>query len=255
MLDTSTLTAAINKLYGYISKTHWDGQALSGPHFGIRFNARVGRFIKGYLPFVNWNDDMAYMQSQGYCVLNAWRMHEALAAPGAAEQAIACSDYILAKQRPEGYWDYPNPEWKNRIGTVEGSFAAIGLAETYARTGDPKLKQGLERWYRFMVDVCGFQKDANHPGHCVNYFANIPSGLVPNNSTLVLWAFARIANVTGDSSYLESARTWCAGCNRCRCQTASFRMSSKGQTNRAGSTFCASTITAFSFTTWAVTCI
>jgi hypothetical protein len=202
MIDSTRLTTAIQKLYAYLSRTHWNGHALVGPHFGIRFNARVGRFIKGYLPQIKWNDDMAYMQSQGYWVLNTWRMHEAFNLPGAAEQAIACSNYVLSKQTDKGFWHYPNPEWGGRIGTVEGCFAALALAETYARTKDRKLLAGMQHWYRFMIDVCGFQKDER--GHCINYFANMPGRQVPNNSTLALWTFARFADVTGDDQYLES---------------------------------------------------
>src|SRR5947199_9643869 len=100
------------RLHGYLLKRHWNGQALKGPDPGIRFNWRVGRFVKGYLDFLPWRDDLVYVQGQGYWILGNYLMADLLDDERYAEIALACSEYVLRAQHPEGYWEYPNPEWK-----------------------------------------------------------------------------------------------------------------------------------------------
>ena len=39
-------------LHRYLVTNHWIGHTLIGPDSGIRFNYRIGRFIKSALPHV-----------------------------------------------------------------------------------------------------------------------------------------------------------------------------------------------------------
>src|SRR3954453_10186319 len=106
------LLDAATRLYSYLVKEHWDGKVLPGPDSGIRFNARIGRFVKSTLDFLHWSDDLIYFQAQGYWILNSWLMSDLVSDARSRQIALACSKYVLTAQRPEGYWEYPNPEWK-----------------------------------------------------------------------------------------------------------------------------------------------
>jgi Glutamine amidotransferase domain len=57
----SRMRAAL-RLHRYLMVSHWNDHALTGADVGLRCNSRIGRFIKGYLPFVRWRDDYCYVQ-------------------------------------------------------------------------------------------------------------------------------------------------------------------------------------------------
>lgn len=194
------LSEAASQLHGYLLKEHWNGKAVVGPDSGVRFNARIGRFIKSYLDFLPWRDDYIYLQGQGYWILSNWVMADLVSNERCKEIALTCSRYVLATQRPEGYWEYPNPEWAGRIATLEGNFATLGLLESYCRTREESLLLGAQNWARFLVDRVGWQ---GHGGlFAVNYFANVTGALVPNNTTVTLWVLAKLAEATNDDRYL-----------------------------------------------------
>ena len=201
VIATETILDAAIRMHGHVLRNHWNGRALEGPDGGIRFNARFGRFIKSYLSFLPWTDNYRYLQAQGYWVVANWLMNDLAGDHRCRDLAVACSDYVLSAQRPEGYWEYPNPEWEGRIATVEGNVATLGLLESYQRTRHEPLLEGAKNWYRFVIDRMGFQGQDGLLA--VNYFANLGSLMVPNNSTLTLWVFARLAELTGDDQYLS----------------------------------------------------
>lgn len=206
------LDAAV-RLHGELLARHWTGRELAGPDPGIRFNARAGRFIKSYLPAIGWKDDLTYVQTQGYWIIGNWQLHDVTSDPRYRQLALDTSHRVLELQEPAGYWPYPNPEWSGRIATVEGCFGALGLLETYMRTGDGSLLEGAIAWYRYLVDDVGFRRQPSADMLAVNYFAHGTGdgGGVPNNSTLVLWLLARLAQATEDDAYLELAApliTW-----------------------------------------------
>ncbi len=122
------------------------------------------------------------------------------------ERATVCADHILTQQQPEGFWTYPNPEWKGRVATVEGCFAALGLLECYEHVPCERFLDGARRWYHYLTQTIGFRKQTDDSTLAINYFAHESGendGGVPNNSTLVLWNMARLADVTHDDQYLE----------------------------------------------------
>ncbi|MBI4787671.1 MAG: hypothetical protein HY782_11560 [Chloroflexi bacterium] len=203
-IPNDTLLNAAQRLHGYLRQAHWDGQALIGPDVGIRFNARLGRFVKSYLNRIRWADNYAYLQAQGYWIMANWLMLDLTGKPEYGHIAESCSAYVLARQCPEGYWEYPNPEWEQRIATVEGCFAALGLIESYARTGQESFLTGALKWRRYLIEETGFQGSDNILA--VNYFSNVPGGMVPNNTTLALLTFGKLAQVTSDNKYLKHCR-------------------------------------------------
>lgn len=196
---TEFLPAARN-LHEFIKGHYWHNDALIGPDPGVRFNFRLWRFMKSYLPFIPWSDAHSYMQSQGYWVLSNWQMYDQFKEPETAKMAVRCSSGIQRRQRSMGYWDYPSPEWAGRIGTVEGNWAAIGLLASYERTNLDSLLRSALKWYSFLIGQIGFQK--TDEGLAVNYFAKQPKGMVPNITTLSLAFLGWLASVTGDESYL-----------------------------------------------------
>lgn len=199
------LNAAIS-LHRYLVKTHWNGASLAGPDPGIRFNTRVGRFVKSYLSLLPWSDDLVYMQGQGYWIFGNWQLFDLTGDENAKAIALTCSDHVAEMQMPEGYWEYPNPEWKSRIATVEGCFAALGLLDSYSRFPDEKYLHSAIRWFDYLNSDIGFRVQEDETMWAINYFAHRPGkgGGVPNNSTLLLWFLARLYKATGDSKHLES---------------------------------------------------
>jgi hypothetical protein len=128
---------------------------------------------------------------------------------------------VLAAQRPEGYWDYPNPEWRGRVATVEGCFAALGLLESYDRVQYEPFLIGAKKWYRFLIDGIGFRKQDDDGMLAINYFAHTSGrgGGVPNNTTLVLWNLAKLAKVTNDDRFLVICRPMVAWLNHVQLQS------------------------------------
>ena len=207
--DSNTVTKdellqASSCLYQYLLKTHWNGRAVAGSDPGIRFNSRIGRFIKSYTRFLPWLDDMVYVQAQKYWIMSNWRVAEmGLAdAQQCKDVARACADYLLAIQCREGYWEYPNKEWGGRIATVEGNYGAMGLTEVYLRTRQGSFLEGAKNWYRYAVNEIGFGgKDGLA---AINYFAHMGSSVsVPNVTVSPLRTFALLAEASGDDQYLE----------------------------------------------------
>jgi hypothetical protein len=184
----------------HLAGRHWNGEALVGPDYGVRLNYRVGRFVKSYLRFLPWRDDLLYEQAQGYWILANSRLHERSGDRRHLEVVDRCAAGILRRQRPDGSWPYPNPAWRGRVATAEGTWAAIGLLEARRLTGNAEALAGAIRWHSFLEESIGFAR-ANG-GVAVNYFAG-GGGAVPNNSAFVLRFLAGLARATGERRYLE----------------------------------------------------
>ena len=193
------------RLHDYLVDRHWSGSALVGPDPGIRFNYRIGRFIKSYVSHVDWRDHYYYLQCQGYWTLGNWRLFDLLGDDRYRDIAVRCSTAMLNAQRPDGAWDYPNPEWRGRVATVEGTWASIGLLETYRRTGEALFLEGAVQWHRFLVDTIRFQRIGETLA--ANYFAEGTGDVrVPANSSIVLRFLTELADVTRDRTYAEQTR-------------------------------------------------
>lgn len=204
--DMDRYFCAAERLHRYIVARHWRAGALVGPDPGIRFNYRIGRFIKSALPGVRWNDDYYYLQAQGYWALGNWWLFARTGEEVYRDIALRCSETVLARQRGDGAWDYPNREWKGRVATAEGTWGCLGLLESYRRTCDQRFLDGVLRWYDYLVKVVRFQRIGDELA--VNYFAHRGQGeRVLNNSAFALRFLAELAEATEDPGYL-----WpCAG--------------------------------------------
>ena len=193
--------AAAKRLHAYLLRRHWREDRLVGPDSGVRFNYRAGRYLKSYLQFIPWRDAQYYLQAQGYWTLSNWRLSELDGAQGFAEAARRCTDSTLAAQRSDGAWDYPNPAWRGRVTAYEGVWAALGLLETYRRTGNSAALDGAIRWHTFLTREIGFQEFDGTLA--ANYFAGRSACAVPNASTDVLRFLAELADASGSSEYRE----------------------------------------------------
>lgn len=189
------------KLYKYLLANHWDGQALIGPDVGIRFNYRIGRFVKGYLRGVSWNDTYYYLQAQSYWILGNWHLLDLTREERHRDIAVRCATYMIRQQRPDGAWNYPNREWKGRIATAEGTWGALGLLETFNQTADLAFLESVLKWHKYLVETVGFQRVDDELA--VNYFAHRAGARVPNNSAFVLRFLAELASATSDETFLQ----------------------------------------------------
>lgn len=178
--------------------------AIIGPDPGVRFNYRIWRFLKGYTPWIAWRDGLYYLQCQGYWVMANWLL-AADPLDRYAQIALASSDQIIRRQRADGAWDYPNPEWKGRVATVEGTFASFALLESYRRTQRNEYLQSALRWHDYFTTSIGFQEYQGTSA--VNYFAGRHGNPVPNNSSLILRYLANLAQATGESRYAEQCES------------------------------------------------
>ena len=194
--------AAADRLYDYLITRHVgsDG-AVTGPDFGVRFNLRVGRLVKSYLRFLPWSDIYYYTQGQAYWILANLELHRLTGDSAYLRHAVRCCDAMLARQMPQGYWEFPHNEWKGVIATVETCFGGIGLLAGYEATGDERYLAAARQTYDYIIHEVGFQK-YDDDSLAVNYFSNRTRALVPNNSTLAVWFCAALNRATGEPEYL-----------------------------------------------------
>jgi hypothetical protein len=193
--------SAGQRLHHFMYTRQWNGQGLIGPDQGVRFNRRLWRYFKSALPLLPWQDDYYYLQAQGYWVLANEQLYDLLGESRFAELAGRCARGILETQCQEGYWEYPNSGWGGRIATVEVIWATLGLLASYERTREMDLLEGAKRAYYYLIDRIGIRQVAT--GEAINYFANRKSGsLIPNNTSLALPLFGKLAKITGDERYL-----------------------------------------------------
>lgn len=244
-VSTSQLLDAASRLHEYLLRECWNGCAVAGPDCGVRFNARIGRFVKSYLGFIPWSDDYVYMQAQAYWILDNWLMVDLVRDERHDELALDCTRYVLSIQHPDGYWEYPNPEWKGRIATVEGCFAALGLLESYARVQHEPFLAGATQWYRYLVRDIGFQRCRGLLA--VNYFSNVAGGMVPNNTTLVLLTLARLAEVTDDERFLAPCGSMVAWLEHVQLESGELPYAVEGSNGRERAHFLCYQYNAFEF--------
>ena len=190
-------------LHRYVREHHLADGVIVGPDSGLRFNYRIGRFVKSYARMIPWHDDHCYLQAQGYWALANWRLEELDDTAGGADLAVAAADGSIERQRADGAWDYANPEWRGRVANAEGSWASLGLLETFRRTGDHRYLQAALRWHAYLEEHIGWRPAPG--GEAVNYFGDRPGPPVPNNSALVLRLLAEFADATGDDGFLKRA--------------------------------------------------
>jgi hypothetical protein len=182
---------AAERLHAFLVRRYWDGSALVGPDMGIRLNYRVGRFVKSALRSLPWKDDLYYNQGQAYWALGNWRLAEQTDEPAFSELALASAERLLSRQRPDGSWEYPNPEWRGRVATTEGTWGAITLLEAARHGGDERFLDGAAAWWRFLEEEMGYQQVLG--GDAINYFADRRGAVVPNCSSLVLHFLGELA--------------------------------------------------------------
>jgi len=197
-MENRSLSSAI-RLYNYIFDSFWNGDAIVGPDPGINFELRLFRFIKSYLAFINWPDNYYFLQTQGYWIKSNWDLFEITGDVNYKKVAIACSNYVINRQRKNGSWEYPLKSWKKYVSTVEGTWASLGVLETFKWTKEPKYLEGALKWYDFLINKTGFQRYKD--SMAINYF-DVPSVWwrlrVPNNTTLVLWFLSELYRIRND---------------------------------------------------------
>lgn len=217
-IDQAECRKAALRLYNHLASNHIrDDGAIVGPDPGVSLNLRATRFIKYYLRALPWRDRLYYLQAQAYWVWNNIELSKLIGDEDCVETALRCAEVVASRQTGEGWWHYPQAEWKNRVATVEGCFASISLLMAFEQSKDQRLLDAAVRWYDFMTDKIGFQ-NYDSDSKAINYFSNVGRGLVPNNSTLAVWMSSLLARAGGQEKYLEH----CPAMMRflARCQTS-----------------------------------
>ncbi len=231
----SSYAQAANDLHQYLLQTHWNGSALVGPDPGIRINYRIGRFVKSYLRRFQWNDNLCYVQGQGYWILANWLKFKQTDDPAYQDISLACSHFLLQRQLDAGAWEYPNPEWRGRIATAEGTWAAIALIESYRQTQDTIFLDGVLRWQQFLMQRIGFQRTQSRQGEvqlAVNYFADRAGPRVPNNTAFVLRFFAELYALTGDRDHLDLNDALLSFLSDVQCDNGEIPYTVRGQSEK-----------------------
>lgn len=230
--STTERQAAAIRLHRYLVERHLRGHNLVGPDPGIRLNYRFGRFFKSAVPGLPWNDDMIYLQGQGYWILSNLRLatlHRGTAEHATfADLAKAAAEGIVELQDHDGGWPYPNPEWKGRVANAEGTWAAIGLLAAYRHGGESRFLEAALKWHEYVLAQVGFQRV--NATSAVNYFANRTGPRVPNNTAFYLRFLAELADVTGDSGYLGESRALLAFLEDVIKPTGEFPYTVEGET-------------------------
>lgn len=188
------------RLYNYLFKNFWNRHALVGPDPGHRLELRFLRFIKSYFPSIRWSDEHYFLQAQGYWIKSNWVLYGITNDVCYKKVAIACSKQIVKKQKNNGSWEYPLKAWKKYASTVEGTWASLGLLETFKHTKESPYLECALKWYNFLVNRIGFQTYKN--SLAINYF-DTPKWRVPNNTTLVLMFLAELYRITNNSEFLK----------------------------------------------------
>jgi hypothetical protein len=233
MEDVLDAACKLNRL---LLNEHWTGQLLVGPDPGVRINARIGRFVKSYLHNIPWHDEMAYLQAQGYWMLDQWLLADRFGDASFGLTAIACAEAVLQLQHSAGYWDYPNREWRGRVATVEGCWASLGLLECYARTGRKPFLTGAEQWHKYLIETIGFRQQRDPRMLAVNYFSHHDGdgGGVPNNAALALRFMARLAELARQDRYLAHGPALIAWLSHVQFETGElpYRLGSNAASDR-----------------------
>jgi hypothetical protein len=197
--EASTLAAA-RRLHAWLGDRHLHEGRLAGADQGVRWNIRVWRFVKSYMPALRPRERYWFVQGQAYWALASWALGDITHDPAYHEAARAAVDVIRAAQRPDGAWDYPLPERRHLVATVEGDFGAFVMLEGHRRTPNPSWLAGAGAWHDYVEREIGYQEHAG--GLCVNYFQK-PRGMVPNNTCEWIAVLGMLASITGESRYLE----------------------------------------------------
>lgn len=193
--------SAAQRLHRCLCESVTEDGKLIGPDQGVRFNRRVWRFVKSYLGTACHSDNRCYLQAQGYWVLGNWLLYDLMHAPELPTLAIQCARAIRKGQNHTGGWSYPDPEWAGRVATVEVIWGALGMLASCERSFDADLLMGTLKAYELLTESIGFEKVKG--GSAIRYFEGRPGPAVPNNSTLALALFGRLAKVTGKHEYLR----------------------------------------------------
>jgi hypothetical protein len=190
--------AAARALHGHLAARHVHDNRLAGADQGVRWNIRLWRFVKSYLPALRPRERFWFIQGQAYWACASWTLHELTHEPAFADAARAATREIRAAQRPDGAWDYPLPERRHLVATVEGDFGAVAMLEGYRHDHEPSWLEGARAWHDYVEREIGYQSHAG--GLCVNYFQK-PRGLVPNNTCEWIWVLGLLADATGEARY------------------------------------------------------
>ncbi|HYM80000.1 MAG TPA: hypothetical protein VEY91_01160 [Candidatus Limnocylindria bacterium] len=192
------LEAAL-RLHAHLAAHHRTSARLEGPDQGVRWNLRVWRFWRSYLPALSPRERHFFIQGQGYWALANWTLFDLTGDDRFASHAREASHAVATAQRADGAWTYPLRERRHLVATVEGNFGAVTMLAAHRRGLGEHFLDAARRWHEFVELRIGYQE--HRGGLAVNYFDR-PRGLVPNNTAEWIWVLGLLHDATSESRYL-----------------------------------------------------
>lgn len=120
---------------------------------------RRGGAISGKDPFTN--ETVTFPAAQGWDIPAEIELYQTTGNGKYFERAKKSADWLIKNQK-DGYWERPlNCTDCDRIYTVEGGEAALGLIELYEYTGDEKYLEPAEKWAEFLVNNITYVRTSN----------------------------------------------------------------------------------------------
>ncbi|MFX0196740.1 MAG: hypothetical protein ACFFCW_11490 [Candidatus Hodarchaeota archaeon] len=189
---------AASRLHEYLNKC-WKDSSMAGPTLGGKYYYNTIRLLRAYFPSISREKEIFY-QGLGYWIKSNWKLFDLTKDLQYMNIALACSDFVIGSQNNEGSWQFPQNLMKLKIYTNGGTWASLGLLETYKRTKEDKYLISALKWYNLLIGTIGFQKHKD--SLAINY--SIPARYkVPNATTPVLWFLAELSCLTKNQKYLD----------------------------------------------------
>lgn len=163
-------------------------------HWLARAQDRSGAGGVASYEFYGWTT--GYPEVTGYIIPTMWDCRHALDRPELGDRAIRMSDWELQIQRKNGGWE-GGVQGENQQPIVFNTGQVIrGLLRTHSETGEPQYLEAAQRAADWIADV---QEDDGSWTRA-NYL-----GLKRVYDSYVSAPLARVAEVTGNTRYKESA--------------------------------------------------
>jgi len=120
---------------------------------------RVGGAISGKDPFTN--ETAIFPATQGWDIPAEIELYQITGKEKYFGRAKKSADWLIENQK-EGYWERPlNCTDCDKIYTVEGGEAALGLIELYEYTGEERYLKPAEEWAEFLVNNITYTRTSN----------------------------------------------------------------------------------------------
>ena len=96
------LLAGAQRLHAYLLSHHLHDGQLAGADQGVRWNIRIWRFVKSYLPMLRPQERYYFLQGQAYLAFASWTLGDITGEAAYHQAARAATRVIRETQRADG---------------------------------------------------------------------------------------------------------------------------------------------------------